>query len=420
MNNPAQWPKKGIQQRTLYLIAIYSIFLGLLYSLVIVAYAWVVEDNIFNRLVNNEAVYLKEVYKSSGEITTPRLQFIQLYGSRSALPGNIPVLLEQDPERVEFVLDRGPTLHIKPVILGELEMVLVADISAYEVSTDFLPEVTIWLSLMLVLLVVLGLLLAFWVSSYTLKPLQSLAYAISRSKQQPISPGFARAYPKDEIGYLAKTFEDTLLYKQVILKRESDFTRDISHELRTPLSVLRNIISKVAGTGRISLMEIERLQKSSSEMQRTISTLLALARQESLERQEVSLLFVLEKSILNHVQASPDSLLTFELQVSAEEKVRANENLLLHLFTNLIENADHYASDHKLSIKFSQGNLHFSNNIDEIQQKLIKDPFTESAKNKHSSGLGQGLYLVKRICEMCSWQARYQCAQSRFEIIIRT
>lgn len=420
LKNKTTWAKKGIQRRIACLIVFYTLVLSMLYSLMLLAYAWVVEDNIFNRLVQNEALYLQQVYQDSGKIKAPRLEFINLYQSKSSLPGKMPQLLEQEPQRVEFVLDTGTTVHITPVLFGEREMILAADISAYEVSVDFLPGITLWLLLILSLLICIGLMLAIRVSGYTLKPLKSLTDAVSSSKQQPISAGFAATYPRDEVGYLAQTFEDTLLHKQAMLKRESDFTRDVSHELRTPLTVQCNIVAKLASVNEFSAPDVEALQRSTSKMQNTLSCLLALARQESMERRQLGLLSVLEKAILSHVQAKPDSLLAFELKVAAGVKVLANENLLQHLFANLIDNAQQHAYGQKLCIQYQDTLLRFSNTVAENEHKHPQELFNDNVKGKTSLGLGQGLYLVKRICEVCDWQVQYRVEQGEFEVIIQT
>jgi signal transduction histidine kinase len=47
----------------------------------------------------------------------------------------------------------------------------------------------------------------------------------------------------DEIGFLARTIENSTRELKISIKRESDFNPDVSHKLRTPLTVLNNSLT---------------------------------------------------------------------------------------------------------------------------------------------------------------------------------
>ena len=133
------------------------LLLTLGYSLLVLVYAWVVEDNIFNRLVNEEAAYIQQHYQQSGNVTPPRPAFMQLYQGWQALPETLYQSYLREPMRVEYRLEDGKTVHLQVLQLGGQPYVLLADVAAFEVSRELSPllAITLLLLLLLCLLVVL-------------------------------------------------------------------------------------------------------------------------------------------------------------------------------------------------------------------------------------------------------------------------
>ena len=62
---------------TLLLGVTFSIIL--IYSLLILAYSWLIEDNIFNRQVMNEARYIQDMFHSTGNVVSPRVAYMHLH-----------------------------------------------------------------------------------------------------------------------------------------------------------------------------------------------------------------------------------------------------------------------------------------------------------------------------------------------------
>lgn len=118
-----------------------ALSITLIYSLLLLAYSWLVEDNIFNRLVASEAAYIQKVYSEQGQISQPQSSFITLHRDWQNVPNVIVQKHQLKPSQIEFSLDDGRTLHINKFFLGNDEYVLLADVAGIEVGRDYLPNV---------------------------------------------------------------------------------------------------------------------------------------------------------------------------------------------------------------------------------------------------------------------------------------
>ncbi len=395
----------------------FTIILSLIYSFLLLGYSWVVEDNIFNRLVENEAQFIIDFYHEHDEVTKPRSEYVQIYQSWKDLPGEIFHLHQLDSDRIEFESPSGDSLHVKPIILGGASYVLAANVSTFEVGKDYLPFISIWLIVIVIIIGAVALLLSIIISNKALNPLKRLTNKVAIMSPIKIDATFSAEFPDNEVGYLAKTFESSIIHLQQVLQRESDFTRDVSHELRTPMTILSNIESKGKNRGALDKKDIQQMSQAVSQLQLTVTTLLALARQESLEVQELKLLAVLEDCIINHYELNQDQDFELIIDIAAGYKVVANENLLKILLNNLLSNAVHYASGNSLKIKLEDGNIYFENRAVSFE---VSDPFKANSRGKNSRGIGLGLNLVKRLCDSFGWQVELKSNNKTFCIILST
>lgn len=407
-----------IQNQITKLFLGFTLTLSLVYSLLLLGYSWVVEDNIFNRLVKNEAQFIVDYYYQNGQITAPRSDFINLYSSWNDLPGNIAHLHQLDPNRIEFESPIGDSLHVKPIVLGSKSFVLAANVSAFEVGKDYLPIISLWLIVIVIIISSLALLVSIFISKRAIKPLKHLTQKVATSHSAKIDDTFSDEFPNNEVGYLAKTFQSSILHLQEVLQRESDFTRDASHELRTPITILRNIKTKLKKQGGLDSLDNKNFKQFSyavSQLQLTVTTLLALAREESVQAQELKLLAVLEDCIINHYELSQNKEFELFIDIPASYKVKANQNLLKILLNNLLSNAINYASRNSLTIKAIGTDIYFEN---KASTHPPSEPFKAHSRGEDSMGIGLGLNLVKRLCSSFGWQVNLKNNKENFCIVI--
>lgn len=396
------------------LVLLLAAILTLIYSVFTLGYSWVIQDNIFNRMTENEAELIKQDFSITGKVHQPNATFMTLHKNWQGLPEYLRLQAQADPDRVEFTSLSGSTIHINVLTLSGTPYVLVADIDGFEVSSEYLPGVIRWLLLFSVLFCTLTTFIAYRVGKRFTAPLKELAEEVDKLDASELQPGFANKFPNNEIGFLATTIEQNVLHLQQTLRRETNFTKDVSHEIRTPISILKNIVEQAS----ISSQEHIELKKVSFELDQITHTLLALARDESTQKQQIQLIELVEQCLLSHFQLNHSERgQDFEISTdfSNDIELEGNVNLCSILINNVLSNAVQYASEPNLTIRIHERTLIFSNRVNaKLPEQLTKS----GVRGVESTGIGQGLSLIERICQVSNWSLSTSTEHQVFQLKI--
>ncbi|WP_299979093.1 HAMP domain-containing sensor histidine kinase [uncultured Pseudoteredinibacter sp.] len=407
---------KSIHKGIIHLFVGIILLVSLIYSILLLGYSWIVEDNIFNRIVTEEANYIEKIYKEERKLVDPRAPFLTLYPGWDELPVDIYLQHLKDVNQVEFKSGDRISLYVHPLEIEGENAVLVADITKYEVGRDYLPVVSMALLALLAVVAALASYMAYYLAKKTLKPLERLTNKIASNPS--IDDGFSDEFPKNEIGMLAETIELSFKKTQELLSREENFTRDVSHELRTPTTVIKNVIAELKQNDTLSAKQLNYLEDNTLRIEQIINTLLALARNEATLLEPIRFIDVLEDVVVSHFELSKHEDFTLQMDVSESLQVSGNKNLLQLLINNLISNAIHYSSDHRLKIYSDEGAvIIFENETDYIHKD---NPISPKVKRESSQGLGLGLFLVERVCLALNWEVDVEVSSGQFRIIINT
>lgn len=404
----------SIKTNIRWLLVCFALILSSFFVLMIFAYSWLVEDNIFNRMLLSEAQHIESNYEEQGSVLAPRFPFMTLHESWDTLPESVQLLRLQSPDRIEFPDEKQGTIHIRTLQLGQQTWVLAANVTEYEVSRDYLPKILPWVIASIGFVGLIALLIAWYLSNSIVSPLQYVAGTVKQHhREKPLR--FVKPFSRNEIGYLAEVIESDFNQLQQALQREADFTRDVSHELRTPVSVVKMIVAKLAQQQTINPQLLHKLQSSTTQLEQTIDILLALARAESVDKESFSLLEVVECCIVNHVVLAQLDESIREIDVAANYQITANKNLFQLLLNNVLDNVVHHASEVRLNIKLMQDTLIIAN---PLSQEISGDVLQSGVKGEGSAGIGQGLHLIKRICEYSGWRLSVDVNCHQFELLI--
>ncbi|MCC2604887.1 sensor histidine kinase [Planctobacterium marinum] len=402
--------KASLQQS----IMVFSLLLALCFMLLMLGYAWVVEDNVFNRLVTAEAEHITRQYQKTGNVIAPSQPFMALHAGWQSMSKEIQQLHQMRPERIEFPNGGGGTLHLHTVMLGNTDWILAADVTSFEVTRDYLPKLLPYLGLALFVVLAIAFALSLYLSLKFIRPIEAISTRVKQHK-----PGtelnLGDILPDNEIGYLGHTIQHNVAQLQAALTRETDFTRDISHELRTPATVLKMVLSRLNSTAAPDELTLSQLKQSALQMEQTIHVLLALAREESMQQQPLCLLAEIEHCLINNPRLMRQDDLQLQLNVAADYRISANKNLLHILLNNVIDNAFHHASDCQLEISLKSDELRIANPVAEDSPDDLLSP---GVKGHNSEGIGQGLHLVNRICQGYHWQLNSSICDNWFCLTI--
>ena len=179
-----------------------------------------------------------------------------------------------------------------------------------------------------------------------LSPIDKLTRLARRVSAKDLSQRLNLRLPDDEVGRLARTFDEMIARLDDAFRRQRQFTADASHELRTPLTAIKGQVEVALRRRRDAAAYREVLQAINEEVDRLIrlvGSLLTLARADAgqipIALETVSLPELVAGAVeqVDPVAKQRD----IELSASAGPAVtlQADEDLLLQLLLNLLDNA---------------------------------------------------------------------------------
>jgi signal transduction histidine kinase len=280
----------SIRKQVFKLLAGYTVLLFVTLCAVALMFAFIVEDELIERLMIQQGNNLTDQYELTGVYPTPALAGFKIYKSIDQMPDIVQASYRPTPGVSEVF---SPDEHHYHVLTLSAEAVLVADVAGLRVVSNPSAGWLIVLAICLSVLLLSAIFLSNWITRVTTRPVILLSQEI-QGFPDPVTR-FSASKREDEIGYLANCIETAVLDLNESLKRETDFTRDVSHELRTPLTILKNdVMTSTPGITR------DRQLAAVDQMDLTINSLLAMARSESVEAEKFSLTALIEEAMLNN------------------------------------------------------------------------------------------------------------------------
>ena len=225
---------------------------------------------------------------------------------------------------------------------------------------------------------------------------------------------YVEASGTKELVRLAASFNEMTRELANIETLRSDFVSNISHEFKTPLASIKGFVRFMGKTDlsdeqrseyqRIIITEIERLSRLSSNV-------LLLTKLESTEVETEKTLYALDEQIRRSVILFESQLEKKQLKtvVDLEEAlITANEEMLHHLWINILGNAikySHQGATVEVSLKATPeyaivSICDYGEGMDEETKRRIFEKFYQGDRSRATEGNGLGLSLVKRILEL--------------------
>ncbi len=269
------------------------------------------------------------------------------------------------------------------------------------------------ISVVLLCLAVASLLL----TRMVVRPLQRLSAAAKALGAGDMNSR-VRLTQQDEIGAVARTFDDMADRITHLLRGQQELLANVSHELRTPIASIRVALELAdEGDEETARELLSGIASDLSELERLVEDILITARLDlaadragdgkpPLRLEAIGTAHLAAESIARFRAAYPNHPLAVELDVSAGP-LYADGALLRRALDNILDNAGKY-SDPGQRVRFVIKNVKDSLII-EVQDKGIGiaandlphlfTPFFRSEKSRARStgGVGLGLTLARRI-----------------------
>lgn len=220
----------------------------------------------------------------------------------------------------------------------------------------------------------------------------------------------------DEIGVVAKTFNQMGEHIETIIEAREQLLRDISHELKTPIS-----------KAKLSLEMMEEskykhhLDKAITQMDNLVHQLLDLERLNAnltndTEEFDVETLIV---GALDALLIEDDSKV--EVVIEENRTLKADKKYMIIALKNLIDNGLKHSQDGRVKIYANSEGIDVISIGNPLEKSLeyYCQIFTKMSESRGSDGHGLGLSIVKKVVENGGYALRYfhEDSANHFQII---
>jgi len=228
-------------------------------------------------------------------------------------------------------------------------------------------------------------------------PVLELAERVSARtpSSQPLSEGTQ----DDEVGFLARSLDQSFAQLAGANDREKQFIADCSHELRTPLTILNGAVSLLSERENGDSEVLERLRRTTQRMEGIVRTFLVMAREGRVpgERESVRVRELISQVIAEQRLVFPHHNKCITIKVPEEISVECVREVIRVILENLLGNAFNHAPDTPLLIQW-ESCPPFGMSF--IAQE-IEEPNTRTVGSRPSYGIG--LSIVHRLCALHDW-----------------
>lgn len=395
----------SLSRRIVLQFCIFTLVISAVYGFISFVLMYTLEDSFIEKGIQHEAAYLRTAFESTGEWPETRNQNMQLYFSKSSFPDDMRELSIEEPLRKEFYGQEGRHYHLHQFAQYP-NVFLVAEVSGELLVRPIRGGVIQFLVISAILVSIIACLIAWYIGRKTTNPLKQLAELVDGVAPEQLPDKFAQSFPKNEVGILARTLEQTLARIAHAMVREKSFTRDVSHELRTPLAVIKNAV-ELCRTQQNSADKavLERIYDAADQMEKTVHTLLMLAREEHshIAKSDTSLMPLIEKAILDNRMLLEGKQIDIEIHDNCSVNVNADANTLKVVLDNILSNAFKYTESGTVEIAYTDDKLVIRDTGPGIEPAISSQITEAGVKGQQSTGFGFGLSIVKRLCEHQDW-----------------
>ncbi len=287
--------------------------------------------------------------------------------------------------------------------------VYVLELARFQPPTFFTSR----LLLQILAVVLIGGLFCYFLARYMTSPLIKLRGATQRLAEGEFDTRVAEKVGKrgDELGLLAKDFDEMAERIENLIDSEKRLTQDISHELRSPLARMNVALELVrAKTNPESQKLLQRIENESGRLNEMIGQLLTLSKLETgsqnFEKHEINLTKLVESIAADANFEAKANNKSVKIIKKDEAKVFGNEQLLRSAVENVLRNAIRYTEENseveisidtalsKATIKIKD----YGEGVPEAELEKLFKPFyrVQEARDRRSGGTGLGLAIAER------------------------
>jgi len=259
---------------------------------------------------------------------------------------------------------------------------------------------------------------SFAVARGALEPIARLAAAMRETSAERLTRRIGGVERRDELGALARSFDDMLDRLEAAFERERQFISDASHELRTPLTVINanaQMLERWADREpEIRTESLRAIVTESAALTDLVAGMLVLSRAESGEAialEPVDLAATLGAVVKATRDRAHARGIALELALPAAPAVlvSGDRGLLRQLFTNLVDNALKFSERGTVAVTLEVPGETATVRVEDegpgIEPSALAHVFdrffrADASRDRRVAGTGLGLAIVRGIARI--------------------
>jgi two-component system, OmpR family, sensor histidine kinase ArlS len=233
--------------------------------------------------------------------------------------------------------------------------------------------------------------------------------------------GLALRRRRDEIGRLAKSFNDLLARLAEAFARERQFISDASHELKTPLTSINANAQMLLRWGdqdpTIRRESLETIARESADLAGMVNGMLTLAkadRGDEIPKEPLSLAQIASEVVQNSASRAAEKDIELRFSYAGTPIVYGDAHLLRQLAGNLIDNAIKFSDGGRVDVRVGNSRdsawIEVADSGPGIADEELSNVFerfyrADKARSRIVPGTGLGLAIVRSIARVHDGEA---------------
>ena len=260
----------------------------------------------------------------------------------------------------------------------------------------------------------LGIILSlYYILKKKLKPLRDLNNDIKKFSQGDLNVKI-HSNSTDEIGTIAKTFDNAITHINNQTKSKDLFMRNMMHELKTPITKAMFIAETLDDDKKREILQ--RAFHRMDDIIKELAMVEKLTSNNTFVYKELTSFFKIYTKTIDIMMICPDNIST---KIN-DFKLKADSAMLSVALKNLIDNAIKFSADKHASLIANKHRVDVISQGEALKYDLeyYTEPFSQ--EEKRSDGFGLGLYIVKTISNLHDYKLIYkhQKGKNIFTILI--
>ncbi len=208
----------------------------------------------------------------------------------------------------------------------------------------------------------------------------------------------------DEIGTIAQSFDDAILYINNLTESKNLFMRNMMHELKTPIAKGMIIAETIPDT----VPDKDILQRAFERMNNIIKELATVERVSSastMSVQKATLSFEEIYANTLKILMSNNNLIHTNIK---DFNITVDHSLFIIVLKNLLDNGIKFSTSGEIALKANSTQIVVISSGEPLKHSLsyYTQPFSQ--EEKRSDGFGLGLYIVKTIIDLHGFRFIYK------------